>query len=88
MKITLSDYRNYTPEKSRTGGNYGFSEELIQRGKTFILSFFTTSEFEFCEFCGHFTNNCNCERSDVLNFHEAAERVQNRIIDGYGISFE
>jgi len=56
MQVRIDDYSEYDSRLCRTGGSYGYWEiysQLPCEGEpTFEVSYFTTSEFAYCKFCG------------------------------------
>jgi hypothetical protein len=55
MKLTIKDYTRYAPERSRTGGDYGYEETATVENYQIVAgSYRTTSEFDYCSSCGRF----------------------------------
>lgn len=60
---TMTDYSQYEEAKSNDGGAYSFTQryEKLDNGN-FKLSFFTSSNFDYCSSCGSFHNGeCSCD---------------------------
>ena len=77
--ITITDYSEYEPEKSNTGGAYSYTQryEKMENGN-WKLSFYTSSSFSYCECCGTFQNGeCSCnEEYDEISSEEFAEILE------------
>lgn len=67
--VTIIDYSNYQPGRCCNGGNYWFSETAVpvitKRGVFWQVVKETSSEFTYCQNCGHFISD-----SDVWNHEE------------------
>ena len=58
MKLTIKDYTRYDPHRCRNGGGYGYEEPaVIENYQIVDGSHWTTSELDYCEFCGLFQQN-------------------------------
>ena len=57
-KVFLNDYSDYDSEHCNNGGGYGFWEQYTREPDgTYLQTFGTTADFDFCECCGTFGNH-------------------------------
>ena len=77
-KYRIIDQESTDFNKSRNGGNYTFGRDffLLENGK-YEVSYWTSADFDFCDICGCFGYNDNCQEYDVINaLPDDAEEVE------------
>lgn len=74
--VKVFDYSDYESERSCNGGCYGFWTTFTRRGNKFEVTYGTTSDFEFCRYCGHF-GRCDCDSPEIVTLDEVVEAVNN-----------
>ena len=61
-KVTITDLTNFNPQLSQDGGQYSFTTyfEKTENNK-YKVTYGTSAQFDYCIFCGTFSNNDSCE---------------------------
>ena len=79
MKVKIMDYTTYEENKSQNGGNYWYSEEFeIVDGKAVNGTYSTSSDFQYCEFCGNFgCHECDTYSPSWMAYGYAEDRLAN-----------
>lgn len=81
MKVTIRDFSNWDSRRQNNGGAYGFWEEytqlptLLNGEPAFEVRYFTTAEFDYCEFCGNFS--CSCwKEPEIVTLTDLQQRIK------------
>lgn len=60
-EVRLYDYSEFDDDKCLTGGAYGFWEKYVRNGAIYTKTYHTTSELEYCLYCGMFCSKSCCD---------------------------
>lgn len=74
-KVSVYNWSSYDSSRCSNGGSYGFWTRYTKVSNKWEVTYHTTADFEYCPYCGHFTDRCDCDGPEVISTNEVIEAV-------------
>ena len=90
--VEITDWNQYESGLCCNGGRYSFTERYTKVSGGYEVTYFTSSDFDYCRFCGTFHNDngkCPCgEIPQVVSAKELERRIEEAEADPENFTIE